>query len=90
MNDDFRYDKEIEMVALNEFMEQQQQKINQLQQEILLLTTKATMLEKELAEVKYINSDYKKQIRDLTAVKERKTLSGSLSRNRGIRNGISN
>lgn len=90
MNDDFRYDKEIEMVALNEFMEQQQQKINQLQQEILLLTTKATMLEKELAEVKYINSDYKKQIRDLTAVKERKTLSSSLSRNRGIRNGISN
>ena len=39
MSDDFQYDKRVEMVALNEFMEQQQQKINQLQQEILLLTT---------------------------------------------------
>jgi len=90
MNDDFQYDKSIEMVALNEFMEQQQQKINQLQQEILLLTTKNTMLEKELNEVKAINSRHKEHIRNLTAVKERKTLSSSLSRNRGIRNGIGN
>lgn len=90
MSDDFQYDKSVEMIALNEFMEHQQQRINQLQQEILLLTTKNSMLEKELAEVKNINSGYKDQIRDLTAVKERKTLSSSLSRNRGIRNGISN
>lgn len=90
MNDDFQYDKSVEMIAINEFMEQQQKKINQLQQEILLITTKNSMLEKELAEVKNINSRYKAQIRDLTAVKERTTLSNSLSRNRGIRNGISN
>jgi Tfp pilus assembly protein PilN len=90
MSDDFHYDKSVEMIALNEFMEHQQQKINQLQQEILLLTTKNSMLEKELTEVKDINSRHKEQIRDMTAVKERKTLSNSLSRNRGIRNGISN
>ena len=36
MSDDFHYDKSVEMIALNEFMEQQQQKINQLQQEIVL------------------------------------------------------
>lgn len=90
MSDDFQYDKSVEMVALNEFMEHQQQKINQLQQEILLLTTKNSMLEKELARVKNINSDYKEHIRDLTIVKERASLSSSLLKNRGLRNGISN
>jgi len=89
MSDDFQYDKGVEMVALNEFMEQQQQKINQLQQEILLLTTKNVMLEKELAEVKNINSGYKEHIRDLTAV-DRKSVSKTLLRNKGIRNAISN
>lgn len=90
MSDDFKYDKTVEMVALNQYMEQQQEQINLLQQELLLLKTKNTMLEKELAEVKSINSLYKDQIRNLTAVKERKSLSGNLSANRGIRNGISN
>ena len=90
MSDDFNYDKSVEMVALNQYMEEQQEKINLLQQEILLLKTKNTMLEKELSEVKSINSIYKEQIKDLTAVKERKSLSGRLSINRGVRNGISN
>lgn len=90
MSDGYDYDKSVEMVALNQYMEQQQEQINLLQQELLLLKTKNTMLEKELAEVKSINSLYKDQIRNLTAVKERKSLSGNLSANRGIRNGISN
>lgn len=90
MVDNFSYDKSVEMVALNQYMEQQQEQINQLQQELLLLKTKNTMLEKELSEVKSINSIYKDQIKNLTAVKERKTLSSSLSTNRGVRNGISN
>jgi predicted RNase H-like nuclease (RuvC/YqgF family) len=90
MSDNFDYDKSVEMVALNQYMEQQQEQINLLQQELLLLKTKNTMLEKELAEVKSINSVYKDQIKNLTAVKERKTLSSSLSVNRGVRNGISN
>ena len=90
MTDDFKYDKSVEMIALNEYMEQQQEQINLLQQELLLLKTKNTMLEKELFEAKSINSDYKDQIRNLTAVKERKTLSGNLSANRGARNAISN
>jgi predicted RNase H-like nuclease (RuvC/YqgF family) len=90
MSDDFNYDKSVEMVALNQYMEQQQEQINILQQEILLLKTKNTMLEKELSEVKSINSVHKEQIKNLTAVKERKSLSGSLSTNRGVRNGISN
>lgn len=89
MSDDFQYDKSVEMVALNEFMEQQQQKINQLQQEILLLTTKNIMLEKELAEIKDINIRHKEHIRELTTV-DRKSMSKTLLRNRGIRNGISN
>jgi ppGpp synthetase/RelA/SpoT-type nucleotidyltranferase len=89
MSDDFHYDKSIEMVALNEFMEQQQQKINQLQQEIVLLNTKNAMLEKELAEVKDINTRYKEQITIMTKV-DRKSLSSSLSKNRGLRNGINN
>jgi predicted nucleic acid-binding Zn-ribbon protein len=90
MVDNFSYDKSVEMVALNQYMEQQQEQINQLQQELLLLKTKNNMLEKELSEVKSINSIYKDQIKNLTAVKERKTLSSSLSINRGVRNGISN
>jgi hypothetical protein len=90
MADNFSYDKSVEMVALNQYMEQQQEQLNQLQQELLLLKTKNNMLEKELFEVKSINSIYKDQIKNLTAVKERKTLSSSLSTNRGVRNGISN
>jgi predicted RNase H-like nuclease (RuvC/YqgF family) len=90
MSDNFSYDKSVEMVALNQYMEQQQEQINVLQQEILLLKTKNTMLEKELSEVKSINSVYKDQIKNLTAVKERQSLSRSLSINRGVRNGISN
>lgn len=90
MSDDFDYDKSVEMVALNQYMEEQQEQINILQQEMLLLKTKNAMLEKELFEVKSINSDYKDQIRNLTAVKQRKTLSSNLSANRGIRNAISN
>jgi hypothetical protein len=90
MVDNFSYDKSVEMVALNQYMEQQQEQLNQLQQELLLLKTKNNMLEKELSEVKSINSIYKDQIKNLTAVKERKTLSSSLSTNRGVRNGISN
>jgi predicted nucleic acid-binding Zn-ribbon protein len=90
MVDNFSYDKSVEMVALNQYMEQQQEQINQLQQELLLLKTKNNMLEKELSEVKSINSIYKDQIKNLTAVKERKALSSSLSINRGVRNGISN
>ena len=89
MSDDFHYDKSVEMIALNEFMEQQQQKINQLQQEIVLLNTKNSMLEKELAETKGINSRYKEHIRELTTV-DRKSMSKTLLKNRGIRNGISN
>jgi hypothetical protein len=90
MTDSFNYDKSVEMIALNQYMEQQQEKINLLQQEILLLKTKNAMLETELYEVKNINSLYKEQIKNLTAVKERKSLSRSLSINRGVRNGISN
>jgi len=90
MSDGYVYDKSVEMVALNQYMEQQQEQINVLQQELLLLKTKNAMLEKELAEVKSINSDYKDQIRNLTAVKQRKTLSSNLSANRGIRNAIGN
>lgn len=90
MSDGYIYDKSVEMIALNQYMEQQQEQINVLQQELLLLKTKNAMLEKELAEVKSINRDYKDQIRNLTAVKERKTLSRNLSANRGVRNAISN
>jgi formylmethanofuran dehydrogenase subunit E len=90
MSDDFDYDKSVEMIALNQYMEEQQEQINLLQQEVLLLKTKNAMLEKELFEVKSINSDYKDQIKNLTAVKQRKTLSSNLSANRGVRNGISN
>ena len=89
MSDDFQYDKGVEMVALNEFMEQQQQRINQLQQEILLLTTKNAMLEKELTEVKDINIRHKEHIRELITV-DRKSMSKTLLKNRGVRNGISN
>jgi predicted RNase H-like nuclease (RuvC/YqgF family) len=89
-SDDFSYDKSVEMIALNQYMEQQQEHINSLQQEILLLKTKNTMLEKELFEVKSINSGYKSHINNLTAVKERKALSNSLFKNKGVRNGISN
>lgn len=90
MSDDFDYDKSVEMIALNQYMEEQQEQINLLQQEVLLLKTKNAMLEKELFEVKSINSDYKDQIKNLTAVKQRKTLSSNLSANRGIRNAINN
>ena len=89
MVDDFdNASKEAEV--LNEFMEQQQNKINQLQQQILLLTTKNTMLEKELAKLQNINSQQKELIEKLTKV-DRKSLSSSLSNNnRGVRNGINN
>lgn len=90
MTDGFSYDKSVEMIALNEYMEQQQDQLNKLQQEILLLKTKNTMIEKELFEVKSINSVYKEQIKNITAVKQRKSLSNSLSVNRGVRNGINN
>jgi hypothetical protein len=90
MSDGFVYEKTTEMIALNEYMVQQQEQLNILQQEILLLKTKNTMLEKELFEVKSINSVYKEQIKNMTAVKQRKSLSNSLSTNRGVRNDISN
>lgn len=90
MSDGYVYDKSVEMIALNQYMEEQQEQINLLQQEVLLLKTKNAMLEKELFEVKSINSDYKEQIKNLTAVKQRKTLSSNLSANRGIRNAINN
>jgi hypothetical protein len=115
MSDDFQENKELEVI--NEFMEQQQTKINQLQQQILLLTTKNTMLEKEQTKLKIINRQYKEQIEALTKVdrkslsdsldgftskrynpivevevkpKERKSANGSMFKNRGIINGISN
>jgi len=88
MSDSFSYDKSVEMIALNQFMEQQQQ-INLLQQELLLLKTKNAMLEQELFEVKNINSLQKEQIQTLTKV-DRKSLSASLDKNKGVRNGISN
>ena len=89
MVDDFdNASKEAEV--LNEFMEQQQNKINQLQQQILLLTTKNTMLEKQVTKLQNINSQQKEQIEKLTKV-DRKSLSSSLSNNnRGVRNGINN
>jgi hypothetical protein len=89
MSDGFSYDKSVEMIALNQFMEQQQQQINLLQQELLLLKTKNAMLERELFEVKNINSLQKEQIQTLTKV-DRKSLSASLDKNKGVRNGISN
>jgi len=89
MSDSFSYDKSVEMIALNQFMEQQQQQINLLQQELLLLKTKNAMLEQELFEVKNINSLQKEQIQTLTKV-DRKSLSASLDKNKGVRNGISN
>jgi hypothetical protein len=89
MSDGFSYDKSVEMIALNQFMEQQQQQINLLQQELLLLKTKNAMLEQELFEVKNINSLQKEQIQTLTKV-DRKSLSASLDKNKGVRNGISN
>ena len=113
MSDGFEEGKEIEVI--NEFMEQQQTKINQLQQQILLLTTKNAMLEKELSKLKNINSEYKEQIEQLTKVDrknlrdllgndtgerikpiaekkqiERKSSDGSMFKNKGVRNGISN
>ena len=89
MVDDFdNASKEAEV--LNEFMEQQQNKINQLQQQILLLTTKNTMLEKQVTKLQNINSQQKELIEKLTKV-DRKSLSSSLSNNnRGVRNGINN
>jgi predicted RNase H-like nuclease (RuvC/YqgF family) len=75
MSDTFEEGKELEVI--NEFMEQQQTKINQLQQQILLLTTKNTMLEKELNKLKSINSEYKEQLDKLTRV-DRKSLSNYL------------
>lgn len=89
MSDGFSYDKSVEMIALNQFMEQQQQQINLLQQELLLLKTKNAMLEQELFEVKNINSLQKEQIQTLTKV-DRKKLSASLDKNKGVRNAISN
>ena len=105
--------KEIEV--LNEFMGQQQATINQLQQQILFLTTKNNVLEKELTKLKNINSQQREQIEKLTKVdrkslretleniqsdrlepvleekpKERKSGDGSMFKNRGVRNGISN
>ena len=113
MSDGFEEGKEIDVI--NEFMEQQQTKINQLQQQILLLTTKNAMLEKELSKLKNINSEYKEQIEQLTKVDrknlrgllgnatserikpivkekqiERKSSDGSMFKNKGVRNGISN
>jgi len=113
MSDTFEEGKELEVI--NEFMEQQQTKINQLQQQILLLTTKNTMLEKELNKLKNINSEYKEQLDQFTKVDrknlkdlldnvtgerikpiieekqiERKSADGSMFKNRGVRNGISN
>jgi hypothetical protein len=89
MSDGFSYDKSVEMIALNQFMEQQQQQINLLQQELLLLKTKNAMLEQELLEVKNINSLQKEQIQTLTKV-DRRNLSASLDKNKGVRNAISN
>jgi hypothetical protein len=89
MSDGFSYDKSVEMIALNQFMEQQQQQINLLQQELLLLKTKNAMLEQELFEVKNINSLQKEQIQTLTKV-DRRNLSASLDKNKGVRNAISN
>ena len=89
MSDGFSYDKSVEMIALNHFMEQQQQQINSLQQELLLLKTKNSMLEQELFEVKNINSQQKEQIQPLTKV-DRKSLSASLEKDKGVRNAISN
>jgi hypothetical protein len=45
-----------------------QEQLNILQQEILLLKTKNTMLEKELFEVKSINIVYKEQINHLMCI----------------------
>jgi hypothetical protein len=87
MNDTFENAKEVEV--LNEFMGQQQATINQLQQQILFLTTKNNILEKELTKLKNINSLQKEQIQTLTKV-DRKSLSTSLDKNKGVRNGISN
>jgi hypothetical protein len=89
MSDGFSYDKSVEMIALNQFMEQQQHQINLLQQELLLLKTKNAMLEQELFEVKNINSLQKEQIQTLTKV-DRRNLSASLDKNKGVRNAISN
>jgi hypothetical protein len=89
MSDGFSYDKSVEMIALNQFMEQQQHQINLLQQELLLLKTKNAMLEQELFEVKNINSLQKEQIQTLTKV-DRKNISASLDKNKGVRNAISN
>lgn len=87
MSDGFEDAKEIEVI--NEFMEQQLAKINELQQQVLLLTTRNNVLEKEINRLKIINSLQKEEIERLTKV-DRKSLSSSLNINKGVRNGINN
>jgi len=64
-----------ETEVLNVYMEQQQQKIKELTQTIMILETKNKIMAKEIQELKSINSEYKTQLNDKVVLKNRSGLS---------------
>ena len=64
-----------ETEVLNVYMEQQQQKIKELTQTIMILETKNKIMAKEIQDLKSINSEYKSQLNDKVVVKNRSGLS---------------
>jgi len=64
-----------EAEVLNVYMEQQQQKIKELTQTIMILETKNKIMAKEIQDLKSINSEYKSQLNDKVVLKNRSGLS---------------
>lgn len=64
-----------ETEVLNVYMEQQQQKIKELTQTIMILETKNKIMAKEIQDLKSINSEYKTQLNDKVVLKNRSGLS---------------
>jgi len=70
-----------EAETLNIFIEQQQQKIKELTQALMISETKVKIMSKEIQDLKSINSQYKKQIDDKIVVAKRMGLSDIASSN---------
>lgn len=70
-----------EAETLNIFIEQQQQKIKELTQALMISETKVKIMSKEIEDLKSINSQYKKQIDDKIVVAKRMGLSDIASSN---------
>ena len=70
-----------EAETLNIFIEQQQQKIKELTQALMISETKVKIMSKEIQDLKSINSQYKKQIDDKIVVAKRMGLSEIASSN---------